>query len=311
MLPDTRRAGRYARIREQLVELFAKTRDPGARMATVVALLHHKMPHFFWAGFYLLKNDALIMGPYQGPLACAVLPGPEGVCWTAVQRGESILVPDVHAFAGHVTCNTRSRSEVVVPLRDTAGRIVGVLDVDSEKPAAFGDVDVQGLEALVSLILAEAPAAPMASNVREALRGLLIGQPLSVLATYGPEGPHASLLAFAATDECGEVVFVTPRKTRKYVNLRAEGRAALLIDNRTNAPTDFADAMAATASGPVQEITGAERAPYARVFLQRHPDLVSFLESTEVAFLKMTVERYSVVRRFREVTEVRPPIRAT
>ncbi len=147
------RAQRYARIREQLRELLLKTDDPVARMATVAAVLHHKMPHFFWTGFYRLLDGQLIVGPYQGPVACAVLPGPEGVCWACVRRAESILVPDVHAFPGHVACDARSKSEVVVPLRDRDGRVTGVLDVDSDKIAAFTAEDVSGLEAIVTLML--------------------------------------------------------------------------------------------------------------------------------------------------------------
>jgi GAF domain-containing protein len=81
-------AERYGRLHTQLIDLRAKTEDPTARMATIVALLHHKLPHFFWTGFYRLQRGALVVGPYQGPLACAVLPGPEGVCWAAVHRGE-------------------------------------------------------------------------------------------------------------------------------------------------------------------------------------------------------------------------------
>jgi L-methionine (R)-S-oxide reductase len=150
-----RLAARYTRIIEQLRELFAKTHDPTARMATAVALLHHKQPHFFWTGFYRLVGGELVVGPYQGPLACAVLPGPAGVCWAAVQRAESILVSDVHTFPGHVACDSRSLSEVVVPLRDASGVIVGVLDVDSDRPDAFGPTDVRGLEAIVAMIHAE------------------------------------------------------------------------------------------------------------------------------------------------------------
>jgi GAF domain-containing protein len=146
--------GRYRRIADQLDELFAKCPDPVARMATVVALLHHKMPHFFWTGVYRLTDGKLIVGPYQGPLACAVLPGPEGVCWAAVLRGKSILVPDVHAFPGHVACDSRSRSELVVPLRDARGKIAGVLDVDSDRPAAFSQTDVSHLEKIVAMIFA-------------------------------------------------------------------------------------------------------------------------------------------------------------
>jgi L-methionine (R)-S-oxide reductase len=153
---DSALVGRYERIAAQLDELFNRgpkaTDDPVARMATACALLHHKMPHFFWTGFYLLKDDRLVVGPYQGPLACAVLPGPEGVCWAGCRKGETVIVPDVHAFAGHVACDARSRSEIVVPVRDAEGRVVGVLDVDSAEPDAFGEADRIGLERIVSLI---------------------------------------------------------------------------------------------------------------------------------------------------------------
>ncbi len=145
-------AGRYERIDLQLAELFEKTGDLTARMATTVALLHHKMPHYFWTGFYRLAGDRLIVGPYQGPLACAVLPGPDGVCWACVKRGEPVLVEDVEAFPDHVACDARSRSEVVMPLRDAAGTLIGVLDVDSDRKGAFTEADVRGLEAILGRI---------------------------------------------------------------------------------------------------------------------------------------------------------------
>jgi len=145
-------AARYERIAGQLEELFAKTGDPTARMATTVAVLHHKMPHFFWTGFYRLAGDELVVGPYQGPLACAVLKKPEGVCWASVIQDAPQLVSDVEEFPGHVACDGRSRSEVVVPLRNGEGQIVGVLDVDSDQLDAFAPVDVQGLETIVRLI---------------------------------------------------------------------------------------------------------------------------------------------------------------
>jgi len=144
--------GRYLRLADQLVELFRKTDDPTARMATAVAVLHHKMPHFFWTGFYRLVDGALVVGPYQGPVACAVLRGPEGVCWAGVRGGATVVVPDVHAFPGHVACDARSRSEIVVPVRDAAGNVVAVLDVDSERPDAFGEADRAGLERIVALL---------------------------------------------------------------------------------------------------------------------------------------------------------------
>jgi L-methionine (R)-S-oxide reductase len=148
----TQLAARYERIFDQLAELFAENDDPVARMATISALLHHKMPHFFWTGFYRLINRKLFVGPYQGPLACAVLPGPEGVCWACAKKRESIIVPDVHAFEGHVACDARSQSEIVVPVREPGGNVVAVLDVDSDQPDAFTEVDRVGLEKIVALV---------------------------------------------------------------------------------------------------------------------------------------------------------------
>jgi len=150
------RSARYDRIVVQLRELFGKygaACDREARLATAVALLHHKMPHFFWTGVYRLEGEDLVVGVYQGPLACAVLERGTGVCWACVERGETIVVPDVLAFPGHIACDARSKSEVVVPLRDTGGRIVGVLDVDSERPEAFDETDACGLERVVRLCM--------------------------------------------------------------------------------------------------------------------------------------------------------------
>lgn len=150
---------RYLSISQQLAELFAKTTDPMARMATMVALLHHKMSGFSWTGFYLLRppqtpggEPELVVGPYQGPLACLWLPPHQGVCWAGVDRGEVVIVPDVHAFPGHIACDPRSRSEIVVPVRDGNGQLVGVLDVDSWKPAHFDEVDGLWLSRLVAMI---------------------------------------------------------------------------------------------------------------------------------------------------------------
>lgn len=154
-----RKRQRYQRIKAQLSELFGKTSDPIARMATVATLLHHKMPGFSWTGFYLLRppqqpgaEPDLVVGPYQGPLACLWLPPHQGVCWAGIDRGEVVIVPDVHAFPGHIACDPRSRSEIVVPVRDGGGTIVGVLDVDSTRPAHFDEVDGQELSAIVPMI---------------------------------------------------------------------------------------------------------------------------------------------------------------
>ncbi len=151
-----RLAGRYARIFAQLetqLKTGAKrTADPVARMATICALLHAKLPYFFWTGFYRLVDGELVVGPYQGPLACALLPPPDGVCWRGITDGETVIVPDVHAFAGHVACDARSQSEIVVPVRDTSGKVVAVLDVDSDRPDSFGPVDRAGLERIVAIV---------------------------------------------------------------------------------------------------------------------------------------------------------------
>jgi L-methionine (R)-S-oxide reductase len=147
------RLGRkYQRITNQLKSLFSQTDDPTARMATICALLHHKMDHYFWTGFYLLKDKRLIVGPYQGPLACQVLSGQKGVCWTGILKKQTFIVPDVHEFPGHVACDSRSRSEIVVPWISKNGKVRGVLDVDSRKLNAFSGTDADWLKKIVSLL---------------------------------------------------------------------------------------------------------------------------------------------------------------
>jgi len=151
MEPGVKRE-RYRRLTSQLAELLAKTGDPTARMATIAAVLHAKMRGFSWTGFYLLRDGELTVGPYQGPLACLVLAAHTGVCWAGIDRGETVIVEDVHAFPGHIACDPRSRSEIVVPLLDRDGAVVGVLDVDSGHPGHFDGVDRDGLEPIVALV---------------------------------------------------------------------------------------------------------------------------------------------------------------
>jgi GAF domain-containing protein len=145
-------ARRYQRICGQVEPLVAKTGSKVARMATIASLLHHKMPRFFWTGFYVLVDGELTVGPYQGPLACPVLEKGKGVCWAAVRRRRTIIVPDVHKFPGHIACDSRSKSEIAVPLRDGEGKVWGVLDVDSREFRAFSEVDQEWLEKIVDLI---------------------------------------------------------------------------------------------------------------------------------------------------------------
>lgn len=151
-MKDNKKAGRYARLYDQIKGLLQKPGNDLSRMATVVAVLHHKMDHFFWTGFYLLDQGALIAGPYQGPAACQLLEKDAGVCWATINRGESIIVPNVHEFPGHIACDSRSNSEIVIPLHNSLGGISGVLDVDSKDLDAFDETDQQGLEKILSLL---------------------------------------------------------------------------------------------------------------------------------------------------------------
>jgi GAF domain-containing protein len=140
-------------IRELQVQ-FLESRLPMARMATAIAVVHSKLKHFFWTGFYLLEDGQLIVGPYQGAPACVVLEPHQGVCWAGIDRGVPVVVPDVRKFEGHIECDGRANSEIVVPLRDPAGAIVGVLDVDSADFDAFDEIDEKKLQEVLALIFA-------------------------------------------------------------------------------------------------------------------------------------------------------------
>jgi L-methionine (R)-S-oxide reductase len=148
---EIKKAGRYQRIITQLEGLLTKTNDPVARMATIAAVLSNKFEYFFWCGFYFLHGDKMIVGPYQGPVACQVLQG-AGVCLAAVTQNQSIVVADVHKFPGHIACDSRSNSEIVIPVRNSAGIIMAVLDVDSADFNSFDETDRINLEKIVSLV---------------------------------------------------------------------------------------------------------------------------------------------------------------
>ena len=151
-MDPSKKAKRYERIYKQLEELLKKPGDRISRMASVAAVLHHKMDGFFWTGFYLLSEGKLQVGPYQGPLACQELEKDKGVCWAGIREKRSIFVHDVEKFPGHIACDPRSRSEIVIPLMDRENNIIGVLDVDSKLLYNFDEEDIQGLERIVSLI---------------------------------------------------------------------------------------------------------------------------------------------------------------
>ena len=143
---------RYQHIFNQLEQLLKKTGDIDARMATVSTVLHYKLGMVLWTGFYALKNGELIVKTYQGPLACQVLKKNTGVCWTAVNKNQTIIVPDVHQFAGHIACDPRSKSEIVVPVRDNDNKITGVLDIDSKVLDRFDETDAKELERILGLL---------------------------------------------------------------------------------------------------------------------------------------------------------------
>ena len=146
------RSGRYTRIQAQLKELLGKSDNLLSRMATINAILYHKMDGFFWVGFYLLKDGRLLVGPYQGPVACLELPKNKGVCWEGINLGKSVIVPDVHQFPGHIACDSRSQSEIVIPVRDKDNTIIGVLDIDSDRKNNFDTLDAARLERIVNLL---------------------------------------------------------------------------------------------------------------------------------------------------------------
>lgn len=143
---------RYDRVLSQLQELLVKTDQPIPRMATIAAVLHHKMDHFFWTGFYLLTEGELMVGPYQGAVACQILTKNQGVCWSALNTQKSVVVPDVHQFPGHIACDSRSNSEIVVPLKNKQGTIVGCLDVDSQQFNNFDAIDEIYLSKISNLV---------------------------------------------------------------------------------------------------------------------------------------------------------------
>jgi GAF domain-containing protein len=143
--------GKYKLLTEQVQSLIEGETDTVAVMANVAAAIHEAMG-FFWTGFYRVVNGELVLGPFQGPVACMHIPFGKGVCGSAWERRETIVVPDVEEFPGHIACSSLSRSEIVVPLFGKDGEVTAVLDIDSKELATFDDTDRQYLEAICSLI---------------------------------------------------------------------------------------------------------------------------------------------------------------
>ena len=143
----------YQRVKDQIKATLEGETDLIASMATIACLLHHSFDHFFWTGFYrVVAPGELLIGPYQGTLGCLHISFDRGVCGAAASREETIIVPDVHQFSGHITCDPNSKSEIVVPVVDSDDELIAVLDVDSAEYDAFDEVDKRHLERIVTFL---------------------------------------------------------------------------------------------------------------------------------------------------------------
>jgi GAF domain-containing protein len=154
MTPREKEA-RYAEIEKEIAAVIDGETNLVARMATISNLLHHAFDYYFWTGFYPVdpeKTEELVIGPYQGSLGCIRIPFGQGVCGTAAARRETVIVPDVHEFPGHIACDSRSESEIVVPVFDGKGRLIAVFDVDSDKRSMFDETDARALERIMKRV---------------------------------------------------------------------------------------------------------------------------------------------------------------
>lgn len=141
---------KYELLCEQIKALIQNENDIIANMSNIAAVIHETFK-FWWTGFYRVINNELVLGPFQGPVACTRITYGKGVCGTAWKEGKTIVVEDVHEFPGHIACSSASKSEIVVPIiKDN--QVVGVLDIDSEKLAAFDNIDKEWLEKITKLV---------------------------------------------------------------------------------------------------------------------------------------------------------------
>ena len=141
----------YKLLVSQIASLIDGEKDAIAVMSKVAAAIHQTMG-FWWTGFYRVVDNELVLGPFQGPVACMHIPYGKGVCGTAWQRAETVVVPDVEQFPGHIACSSESKSEIVVPVFNSNGKVTAVLDIDSERLATFDDVDRKYLEDICKLM---------------------------------------------------------------------------------------------------------------------------------------------------------------
>lgn len=150
--PGQLREDAYRELLPQLLAMIEAERDTIATLANLSAALHQAFA-FHWVGFYLVRGSELVLGPFQGPVACTRIAHGKGVCGTAWATNTTQLVPDVHAFPGHIACSSQTQSEIVVPIRDEQGDVWAVLDVDSAKADDFSDVDRDALEQLAAWLI--------------------------------------------------------------------------------------------------------------------------------------------------------------
>ena len=141
----------YRLLERQVAALLEGETDVIAKMANVAAVLHESFG-FWWTGFYRVAGDELVLGPFQGPVACMHIPFGKGVCGTAWKRNETVVVPNVEQFPGHIACSSASRSEIVVPVHGPDGAVTAVLDIDSDRLATFDEEDKVWLEKIVTLL---------------------------------------------------------------------------------------------------------------------------------------------------------------
>ena len=145
------KAEKYRLLERQVAALLEGETDVIAKMANVAAVLHETFG-FWWTGFYRVAGGELVLGPFQGPVACMHIPFGKGVCGTAWKRNETVVVPDVEQFPGHIACSSASRSEIVVPVHGPDGAVTAVLDIDSDRLATFDEEDKVWLEKIVTLL---------------------------------------------------------------------------------------------------------------------------------------------------------------
>lgn len=152
MMGAVKKAEMYSHLHEQAKALLRGERDLIPNAANTAALLYSELPDVNWVGFYFRKGEELVLGPFQGKPACIRIPVGKGVCGTAAQSGQSLIVEDVTQFPGHIACDPASRSELVIPLRIN-GKVVGVLDLDSASPSRFDEADRHGCEVIAEVLL--------------------------------------------------------------------------------------------------------------------------------------------------------------